>query len=272
MLDETRYPLKQRIMFGSDETTDAAKKYVEKASLHYQYKFRDHKVIAIKFDMPTSKKELLGKTDGDTVTLKAFAVLNDRELAEEPLQVIAKIKGVKRAVIDVWGKMLTDAGVEFGFETSMHLTVGPGWQQYFQRLGFNSSWQYRTVKERIQWHKERFGKNCRWFYFDVFGTNEPQFVSQMLRTDFPDTFFFFEFDSDVVLRNVQSMHRPKYPLIDYIAPNSIGAANWLQWERDEQKVYESLKPYWHNPNYMIFTHGAQDRIIKIMKEKGEKVL
>jgi hypothetical protein len=262
--DETRYPLKQRLMFSNAETTDAAKKYVEKASLRYEYKFRDHKVIAIKFDMPLMRKQLLGKSPGESVELKAYPVLNDRELAKKPLTVSARIKGVKRAVIDIWAKMLSDAGVEFGFETTMHLTVGPAWQQYFQRLGFNSSWQYDTVKERIQWLRERFGKNCRWFYMDVFGTHEPQFVSQMLRHDYPDCFFFFEFDNDIVLRNVQSMHRPRYPLIDYIAPDSIGAANWLQWEPDDEKVRQSLKPFWKNPNYMIFTHGAEDKIVRLM--------
>ena len=127
----------------------------------------------------------------------------------------------------------------------------------------------RLMRQRFQWHRERFGPRCRWFYLDVFADYTPQFLIEMIRADFPDCFFFVEHPNDVVDRTLQGWHwfGVLTDLEKLVAPKTMVVVlpdRLLTGKEDRDR--EMLKKLWKNPNYMMVTHRSAPRLVKLMQD------
>jgi hypothetical protein len=150
------------------------------------------------------------------------------------------------------------------------MLVGPPWNQTFQTFDWSAEWQYNMLKQRFQWHRERFGPKCRWFYLDVFADYTPQFLVEMLRADFPDCFFFVEHPNDVVDRTLQGWNwfGALTELEKYVAPKAMVTVlpdRMLSGNRERDRAI--IGRFWKNPNYFLVTHRTAARLVKLMEEK-----
>jgi len=260
---------RQVLNFRAEDIRPAGTPYVQAAAgLGPADKLRDKCVLLLKVVEP--EKRLLGRGVGEQAEVEAQALSNDPALAAQQLKIKAKLTSVRRAAIDVWAKTLADAGQEFGFLVREDMLVGPPWNQTFQTFDWSAEWQYNMLKQRFQWHRERFGPKCRWFYLDVFAAYTPQFLIEMLRADFPDCFFFVEHPNDVVDRTLQgwSWFGALTELEKYVAPNAIVTVlpdRMLSGNRERDRAIVSQ--FWKNPNYFLVTHRTAARLVKLMEEK-----
>ncbi len=261
---------RQRLKFAEADLTAEGKRYAATAAqLTPRDRLTDHVALILELNRP--RHALLGRRPGEQCELEAVALSNDTSLAAERLRVIVKVTGVHRAAIDEWARILADAGVEFGFLVREDFTVGLPWHQWCQRFDWTADWQYKMVKQRLQWHRERFGERCRWFYLDVFGNYTPPFVFETLRADFPDCFFFAEHPYDAVQRTVQGWNwfGPMSDLERYIAPDTMVA---VLPERiltgDSRRDREIMRKLWRDPHCWLVTHRGAPMLLRLAQEAG----
>jgi hypothetical protein len=260
---------RQVLKFRAEDVRAAGKPYLQTAAgLGPRDTLRDKIALLLKVVEP--ERPLVGRTPGETVEVEALALSNDPVLAAQRLKIKARLTGVRRAAIDVWAKTLSDAGQEFGFLVREDMLVGPPWSQSFQTFDWSAEWQYNMLKQRFQWHRERFGPKCRWFYLDVFADYTPQFLVEMLRADFPDCFFFVEHPNDVVDRTLQGWNwfGALTELEKYVAPNCLVTVlpdRILTGDRQRDRAI--LGHFWKNPNYFLVAHRTASRLVKLMEEK-----
>ncbi len=268
----------QRLKLYEADIKPAGAKYLPKAG---QRSNKDRLVdkVALILKLKAARTKLLGQKPGSSVIVDAVVLSDEPELAKEHISIEAKITGVTRAAIDVWAQTLVDAGQEFGFLVREDFTVGMPWNQWCQRFDWSSDWQYKMLKQRFQWHRDRFGGKCRWFYLDVFGNYTPQFVFDMLRNDFPDCFFFAEHPNDGVLRTIEGWNweGPMNELERYVAPNGlvtilperIFSAKWA-WSNGDfaEKDRAIMKKLWRDPNCIFVTHREVRGLLKRATEAG----
>ena len=150
------------------------------------------------------------------------------------------------------------------------MLVGPPWSQSFQTFDWSAEWQYNMLKQRFQWHRERFGPKCRWFYLDVFADYTPQFLVEMLRADFPDCFFFVEHPNDVVDRTLQGWNwfGALTELEKYVAPNCLVTVlpdRILTGDRQRDRAI--LATSGRTPTTSFVAHRTASRLVKLMEEK-----
>jgi hypothetical protein len=261
----------QELKFKAEAIREAGKEYVKRCNLGPEDRLKFKNVIA--FRVLKTKDKLVGLNIGDKAEIEARFMPHSWMVDPENITIQVEVTGIKRAAIDVWAKTLIDAKQELGFLIREDFTIGPPWKQTVQRYDWSAEWQYNMVKQGIQWHRERFGKGCRWFYLDVFATYTPQFMLEMLRADFPDCFFFIEHPNDVVFRTVQgwSWHGFLDPLEEYVAPNfkSIILPERMLG-KDEKKNREIMKKLWKNPHYFMVTHRAWNRLIELAPKQEDK--
>jgi len=247
---------------------EAATNYVKSASdIGAEERYRDQIKFYVKVDDP--KDRLVGAKVGDRVELKALPLVGDPTLAANALTLKATIKGVQRAAIDVWAKTLTDADCEIGFLIREDFLLGPPWQMTFMRLDWTSEWQYDLFRQRVEWHRARFGKKCRWFYLDVFANETPDFILQRMRRDFPDCFFFAEHPNGVVLRTIQSWNWfGTYTDLElFLNPNALALVlPERMFNYDKAHDLNVIKSIWKKPNYICVTHRGAMRLVEMAKE------
>ncbi|MFA6293867.1 MAG: hypothetical protein WC637_18910 [Victivallales bacterium] len=268
----------QRLKLNEADIQAAGAKYLPKAG---QRSNKDRLVdkVALILKLKAARTKLLGQKPGSTVTLDALVISDDPELAKEKISIEVKITGIQRAAIDVWTQTLIDAGQEFGFLIREDFTVGMPWNQWCQRFDWTSDWQYKMLKQRFQWHRDRFGEKCRWFYLDVFGNYTPQFVFDMLRNDFPDCFLFAEHPNDGVLRTIEGWNweGSMNELERYVAPNGlvtilperIFSSKW-GWANGEfpEKDRAVMKKLWRDPHCIFMVHREVRGLLKRAAESG----
>ena len=221
------------------------------------------------FEVVTPQKNLMGKKTGDTASVTFFPISWNPEVREKPFKAEIKITSVERAAIDIWAKTMTDAGIELGFLVREDITAGPPWKQFDYSFDFGNDWQYQVIKQRVQWNRARFGEKCRWFYFDVFGDWTPSFVFAMLRSEYPDCFFFVEHPNDVAERVVNGWKwfGEKTELEKYVAPASLSTVVFerlLTYNQDKDKLM--IKKFFNQPGYMLNVHRGGRRIIELARD------
>ena len=274
--------LRQRIALGEDDLQPAAAPYVKSASgIGAEELYRDHTKLYFRVLDPQSA--LVGAKIGSVAEFRAEPMVGDPDLAKRGLKIKATVREVKRAVIDVWAKTLTDAGCEIGFLIREDFLMGPPWHMTFMRLDWTAEWQYDLLRQRVEWHRARFGNRCRWYYLDVFANETPDFVLQRLRRDFPDCFFFVEHPNGVALRTVNCWNWFNIftPLELYLNPDALAlvlperilssgyAAIGSGPNRDQDIAF--MRHVWKNPNYILTTHrGARDLVRLAQQAQQEK--
>jgi len=259
---------RQRLAFKAEDLHDGAADYVKSAAgIGPSERYRDHIKLYIKITDP--QERLLGKSIGDTVKLEAAPMVGKPALAAKNLTVKATIGKITRAAIDVWAKTLTDADCEIGFLIREDFILGPPWHQIFMRLDWTAEWQYDLLRQRVEWHRTRFGKKCRWFYLDVFANETPDFIMQRLRRDFPDCFFFVEHPNGVALRTLQTWNwfSTHTALELYLNPNALAIIlpDRLLTQSRDQNV-KLMKKTWKNPHYIYATHRGARRLLDLARE------
>ncbi len=222
------------------------------------------------FETLRPQKPLLGKKPGDKAEITVLPLSWNPGLRDRKFKLELTLRSVERAAIDIWAKTVTDSDTELGFLVREDLTAGPPWFQFNLSLDWGNDWQYQIIKQRIQYHRIRFGEKCRWFYFDVFGDWTPSFVFAMLSRDFPDCFFFVEHPNDVADRVVNGWKwfGEKTELEKFVAPQSIGTVVFdrlLTYDRAKDRA--RIGKMFNHPNYMLNTHRGARQIIKLMQEK-----
>ena len=255
---------RQILSFVKEDLRDGAEPFLAKARVGGPRERLMLKYV-LRLDLVLPREPLLGKKPGDTAKLEVRVRSHDRQVTQERLVLEAQITGVRRAAIDVWAKTLTDAGVEIGFLIREDLTVGPPWEQWTRGLDYAGQWQYMMIKQRLQWHRERFGDRCRWFYLDVFGDFTPLFVYDMLRSDFPGCFFLVEHPNDMAYRVVQGWKWSGFmtDLEKYVCPDALlTVLPSRMLTGNEQKDNDTLKRLWRNPNYLMITHRGARNLVK----------
>jgi hypothetical protein len=261
---------RQRLAFKAEDLQEAAAEYVQAAGGYgAEERYRDFIQLYVKVLEP--RERLVGAKIGDMVELAVAPVVNDPELAAQSLTLKATISEVRRAAIDVWAKTLTDADCELGFLVREDFLMGPPWQMTFMRLDWTAEWQYNLLRQRVEWHRARFGEKCRWFYLDVFANETPDFILQRLRHDFPDCFFFVEHPNGVVLRTMQSWNwfGTYTPLELYLNPDALAIVLPERvFTKDKAANLEWLKETWHNPHYIYATHRGARELVKMATEAG----
>lgn len=261
----------QRLFFKKAEIQPAGERFLASAAQLGPWDRLTAKNVLI-VEVREPKARLLGLKPGDKAELAGAVLSDDRALAGEKLKIEATIRSVQRAAIDVWAKALSDADQEYGFLVREDFTVGPPWKQWCQRFDWSADWQYKMLKQRIQWHRERFGEKCRWFYLDVFGNYTPPFVFEMLRADFPDCFFFAEHPNDAVLRVVQGWNweGPMSELERFVAPDGLVTVlpdRMLTGDAEQRRAI--LARVWKNPHCFIVSHRGALSLVKMMTpQKG----
>lgn len=268
----------QRLKLLKTDIAPAGVKYLEKAGGRSN-KDRHVDNVALILKVKAARDVLLGRKPGESVQVAAEIISDDPAFARQPVTIEAKITGVRRAAIDIWAQTLIDAQQEFGFLVREDFTVGMPWNQWCQRFDWSADWQYKMLKQRFEWHLDRFGKSCRWFYLDVFGNYTPQFVFEMLRADFPDCFFFAEHPNDGVLRTIQGWNweGPMNELERYVAPNGLvtilperffaGKWSWAHGAfSDADKT--TMKSLWRDPNCIFVVHRSVRDLVRRAAESG----
>lgn len=256
----------QKLKLKAEDLREPGNKYLKAASrLGPRDRLTEHNVLVLEFPKPKAK--LLGLKAGDKATLDVRALTDDRDLAKARLQADGEVLEVRRTAIDVWAKTLADAGQEFGFLVREDFTVGPPWQQWCQRFDWTADWQYKMLRQRFQWHRERFGEKCRWFYLDVFGNYTPSFVFAMLRNDFPDCFFFAEHPNDAALRTVAGWNweGPMSEIERLVAPDGlVTVLPDRMLTGDPAKDRDVLARVWRNPHCLLVTHRGAPALLKMI--------
>ncbi|MDX9867468.1 MAG: hypothetical protein RBT78_06045 [Kiritimatiellia bacterium] len=262
--------MRQRLGFRDSELTGAAAPYLARAAgIGAAERYRDFIRLYLRLD--SAADALTGARPGAQVALRAIPQLTDPALASTGLTVRATIRGVRRAAIDVWAKTLTDAGCEIGFLIREDFLMGPPWHMTFMRLDWTSEWQYGLFRQRVEWHRERFGERCRWFYLDVFANETPDFVLQRMRRDFPDCFFFAEHPNGVALRTIQvwNWFGPFTPLERMLNPGGLAILLPERILTDDQEANRAfIRSTWRHPNYLYVTHRGARRLVSLAREAG----
>lgn len=215
------------------------------------------------------KDKLCNLKAGDEVELTALPVVRQGPLSKEKLTVKATITGIKRAVIDIWAKTLIDAGFEFGFLVQEAFTTGPVFRQRLIQPRWTAEWEYKLMKQRFQWHRERFGPKCRWFYLDVFAGRTPAFILQRLRYDFPNMLFFPEHETDISDRTCAGGMADNVVGIDdlknYVAPKTIQLlrCNHLIEIDDKELVEQRVINLFSNPNNLLMADHTTSKMLQI---------
>ncbi len=258
----------QRLGFRVEDLQEAAADYVKVATgIGSVEIYRD--LIKLYVKVIGSQEQLIGRKTGDTVEIAVMPSVSNKALAKN-LRLKASIKEVKRAAIDIWAKTMTDAGCEIGFLIREDFLMGPPWHQTFMRLDWTAEWQYDLLRQRVEWHQARFGKQCRWFYLDVFANETPDFIIQRLRHDFPDSFFFAEHPNGVALRTIQGWNwfNTLTALEIYLNPNALTILPEMLFTRDKAKDMELIKKTWKHQNYIYATHRGARWLVKMAMESG----
>jgi|GEM_PF-2262093 len=260
---------RQELVFTKEHLREGAQEYVRQAArLGPGDRLRDKVVLKLRLEYP--HRQLIGRQPGDTTTLEATPYVNDPKLAGAKLRVQVKITSVQRAVIDIWAKTLADAGEEFGFLVREDFYYGPPWAHTFRTFDWSADWQYQLLKQRIAWNRERFGEKCRWFYMDVFADYTPQFVIEMLRSDFPDCFFFIEHPQDTTVRQMQGWNwfGVMTPLEKRLNPDALVVLlPDLLLTGNESRDREIVGKLWKDPNYLLLAHRSARRLLNLAGEK-----
>jgi hypothetical protein len=256
--------------------TDSIKKdgalYKDKAKISWIERNVNKNSLIVELLKP--KHALLGLKIGDSAELEATPLLDDRALAAKNVKIKVTIKEIKRSAIDVWAKTLADANLEFGFLVRESFTYGLPWKQSTADFDWTSEWQYKMLKQRFQWHRERFGPKCRWFYLDVFATRTPAFILKRLRYDFPSMLFFAEHEKDIVDRTIASgRHFMPSELEIYVAPKLLSYIRPFKiMKGDLEKDKETMAPYLNSPHCLLLIGGHEipkiEKIKEILKKEG----
>lgn len=263
--------LRQVLSFAEGDIAAAGATHAAAGAVAYEDRRRFRTALKVMVTDPAPRDRLLGLKPGDRARLQVRAQLHDGALAAKPLFLELEVQQVERAVIDVWAKTLTEAGQEIGFLVREDITVGPAWRQSWVGFDWSAEWQYAMLKQRFQWHRERFGDRCRWFYLDVFATYTPQFLLEMLRADFPDCFFFCEHPTDVAVRTLQAWnwYGGFGELELMLNPNAIAT---VLPDRlctgDDARDRDILRKFWKSPNYFLCTHRMAPRLVQLMEGAG----